>query len=127
MRLLLDTQACLWFLAGDGRLSAHARAAVESAGARWLSLVSVWEIAIKTSLGKLELAIPLADLVETQLPASGISLLPITASHILKVQQLPLHHRDPFDRLLIALTQSESLDLVSSDGILDSYGITRIW
>ncbi|USR90243.1 type II toxin-antitoxin system VapC family toxin [Phormidium yuhuli AB48] len=88
-----------------------------------LSIVSLWEITIKTSLGKLELAIPLEQIVINFILPSGIQILPIRLSHLLILQTLPFHHRDPFDRLLISQAKSEGLTLVSGDGMFEQYEV----
>jgi PIN domain nuclease of toxin-antitoxin system len=92
-----------------------------------LSIASVWEMAIKASTGKLTLMAKAGEFVENQLEKDDIQLLPITLTHLNKVEALPFHHKDPFDRLLIAQTAVEHIDIVSIDTIFDSYGIRRIW
>ncbi|MDW8465066.1 MAG: type II toxin-antitoxin system VapC family toxin [Chloroherpetonaceae bacterium] len=92
-----------------------------------LSLVSVWEIAIKVSMGKLSLQEPLGDFLREQLALNFIELLPISFEHLLKVRELPLHHRDPFDRLLIAQSLLENLPLIGRDPVFDRYAIARLW
>ena len=88
-----------------------------------LSIVSLWEITIKTSLGKLELAIPLEQIVINFILPSGIEILPIHLPHLLILQNLPFYHRDPFDRLLISQAKSETLTLVSEDSIFEQYDV----
>jgi PIN domain nuclease of toxin-antitoxin system len=128
MRLLLDTHALLWFLADDPRLSPVARIAIEDlANERWLSPISLLEIAIKNRLGKLPLPAPFATLFPSTLAVEDIHLLPLESSHIAPLTTLPLHHRDPFDRLLAATALVEGLTLVSADPIFDAYGFTRLW
>lgn len=128
MRLLLDTHALLWFIGGDARLSASARNAIEDlANVRLFSMASVWEIAIKVSLGKLTLKVPFSDLVPNQLRANATALLPIRPEHTEALLSMPFHHRDPFDRMLIAQAQVEDASLVSTDSTLGAYGIQRIW
>jgi len=128
MRLLLDTHSFLWFAEDDPRLSATARALIEDAANEvLLSLGSVWEIAIKVSRGKLQLDQPLLTLVQQEVRLDGMVLLAITLDHLAVVSTLPFHHRDPFDRLLVAQAQVEAVPLVSVDTALDSYGITRLW
>lgn len=125
MRLLLDTHLVLWWMAGEpSRISERALAAVGSDGNEPLvSAVTVWEAAIKRGLGKLEAP---ADLL-AQLERAGVGLLPITARHADRVASLPLHHRDPFDRLLVAQAAVENLPLVSDDEALRSYEIEVVW
>jgi PIN domain nuclease of toxin-antitoxin system len=128
VNLLLDTHALLWFLAGDARLSADARAAIEDLdNTRLFSVASAWEIAIKTSLGKLSLTAPFHQLIPGQLRANGIELLPIRPEHLDGVITLPFHHRDPFDRILVSQSLVEAATVVSADPLLDSYGVARLW
>ena len=94
---------------------------------RFFSLASVWELAIKTGLGKLTLRKPLEEFLPEQLAANRFTLLNIAAEHAFRVGRLPLHHRDPFDRMLVAQCQAENLPLVSSDAALDAYGLKRLW
>lgn len=93
----------------------------------WLSTASVWEMAIKSSLGKLELPSPLSDFLEEQLSATRTSLLEIRAEHAVRVEKLPWHHRDPFDRLLIAQALFEKVPILGRDPDFDAYSIQRIW
>ena len=128
MRLLLDTHAFLWFINGDARFSATARALVEdSANTSSISVASIWEMAIKVSIGKLTFRQPFTTLLPRQLERNGIALLGITIDHALAVTVLPFHHRDPFDRLLIAQAMTEQLPLVSADAVFDAYAVTRLW
>jgi PIN domain nuclease of toxin-antitoxin system len=128
MRLLIDTHALLWFVGKDPQLSARAEAAIDDLhNQQIVSIVSLWEIAIKHSLGRLPLILPLADFITRHVTLSKVQLLPITVAHILKVAELPHHHRDPFDRLLIAQALVENIPIVSVDDKFDPYGITRIW
>lgn len=87
----------------------------------------MWEIAIKVSLGKLVLAPPLEELISHQLAQNGIALLEIQPKHLVVVSQLPYHHRDPFDRLVISQAIAEQLPIVSCDTLFDAYPITRLW
>jgi len=124
VRLLLDTHALLSLLFADGRLSTPARGAMERPDARLVvSAVSVWEIAIKRSIGKL----PAPDDVIEQIEAAGAELLTITARHAHATATLPFHHRDPFDRLLIAQAQLERCAIVSSDGAFPAYDVPVVW
>ena len=124
MRLLPDTHAVLWWLADDPALSPRARDLLESGRHEvLLSAVVPLEIAIKVPLGKLEVP---GDVGATLL-AAGAHELPITVAHARRVQDLPLHHRDPFDRLLVAQALAEKAVVLSADGALDAYGVRRRW
>ena len=128
MTLLLDTHTVLWFVEDAPDLSPRAQAAIEDTDNTVLcSVASVWEMAIKLGLGKLAMSRPLypefADLLEEH----GIQQLAISNRHASEVAGLPLHHRDPFDRLLIAQAIVENLPIVSADQAFDPYPITRIW
>lgn len=128
MKFLADTHAFLWFVTDSPRLSVKTKALLESPDSeRWLSIVSLWEIAIKTSLGKLSLAKPFEQFIPEQLARNGFQVLGLTVEHAAKVAALPLHHRDPFDRMLVAQCLVENLPLLSSDEPLDAYGIQRLW
>jgi len=129
MRLLLDTHTFLWFIAGDPQLSTTCRTLIEDLNnERLLSMASIWEMAIKVGLGKLPLAQPLETFVPAQMRVNSIALLPIEARHAFEVARLPLHHRDPFDRLLIAQSIVEQTALLSADAAFDAYAdLQRIW
>lgn len=127
MNVLLDTHAFIWFFNGDDSLSPAAINLIEDPNNTcWLSIVSLWEISIKTSIGKLTLRGELAE-VEDFMATGAIRLLPISFEHLLQLQHLPLHHRDPFDRLLIAQAITENLTLVSRDTVFPQYGISLVW
>ncbi len=127
MKLLLDTQAFLWFLSGDRKLSAKARAALRQSSAElYLSSASVWEMAIKASLGRLELPKPLDQFMQVRLE-DGFRPLPLDWRHAAAVQDLPLHHRDPFDRMLAAQAQVEGMTLVSADKAFQAYDVRLLW
>ena len=128
MKVLLDTHAFLWFIMGSANLSVNARALIENpANERLLSVASLWEIAIKTSLGKLTLSAPFDELIPAQLKLNGIDLLNINVEHLSTLTTLTFHHRDPFDRLIIAQAIVEKLPVISLDGAFDAYGVTRHW
>ena len=127
MKLLLDTQAFLWFLLDDVRLSVRAKTAIEQAGVLYLSSASHWEIAIKIALGKYALPEPFAQFMAREIVSNNMLILPIEISHTSQLTTLPFHHRDPFDRLIIAQSLAEELPVVSIDSQFDAYGVTRIW
>ncbi len=128
MNLLLDTCALLWFLADDPQLSANAKAAIQkTANVRWVSPISLFEIAIKVRIGKLPLTVPFGTLFPKELVANDIHLMPLEPQHVEPLTTLPLHHKDPFDRLIATTALVEGLTLVSADAIFDAYGLTRLW
>ena len=130
MRILLDTHAFLWLIAGDASLSPKARDIIEAADNEpLLSAASLWEMAIKVSLGKLTLNFeePFAEAIGGQLRKNGVTVLPLDITHIGQVAVMPFHHRDPFDRLIAAQALVESLPIVGRDQAFDSYGVQRIW
>jgi PIN domain nuclease of toxin-antitoxin system len=128
MTILLDAHTFLWFIAGDKRLSAVARSLIEeSAHKSVISAATLWEIAIKTSLGRLILTTPFDELITEQLRINGFQILTIEPEHLKRFIDLPFHHRDPFDRLLIAQAMAEEIAIVSVDGALDAYEVKRLW
>lgn len=127
MKLLLDTQVWLWALTGDARLGPRTRAALTARkNTPLFSAASAWEIAIKYRLGRLALPSSPEEFVPMRLARDGIGSLPIDARHALRVASLPDHHRDPFDRLLVAQAQVEDLPIVTSDPVLSRYEVTVI-
>jgi PIN domain nuclease of toxin-antitoxin system len=128
VKILADTHTFLWFVTDAPQLSAKAKTLLEDDETeRLFSIASVWEIAIKASLGKLTLRKPLEEFLPEQLAANRFTLLNISVEHAFQIAHLPLHHRDPFDRMLVAQCLTENLPLVSSDAALDAYGIKRLW
>lgn len=128
MKYLLDTHSLIWFISGDGQLSPHARHLIEDENNElFISVGSLWEIAIKFSLGKLELGQPFEEFFPQQLEDNSIEVQAITVDHLNNICNLPFHHRDPFDRLLIAQSQVEKLPIISVDAIFDKYGVKRVW
>jgi PIN domain nuclease of toxin-antitoxin system len=128
MKLLLDTHTFIWFIMGSPDLSANARALIEDmANEKFLSVASLWEIAIKMSIGKLTLSAPFDVLIPQQLSLNGFELLNIEIEHAAVVATLPFYHRDPFDRLLIAQGMVEKMPVVSIDAVFDAYPIKRLW
>lgn len=128
MNLLLDTHTFLWFIAGDSSLSQPARSAIEDENNDlYMSVASLWEIAIKISIDKLTLSEPFETLIPEQLAENGIELLDISVEHTALIASMPFHHRDPFDRLIATQAKTEQMTLVSVDAIFDAYGVTRLW
>jgi PIN domain nuclease of toxin-antitoxin system len=124
---LLDTHTIIWFINGDADLSEKAKNLIEKdAAANFVSVASLWEIAIKVSLGKLELTVPFLE-VKSQLDRNGFQLLPITWEDTLLVASLPFHHRDPFDRLLIAQGINNRLTIITKDKQFTEYDVSSDW
>jgi PIN domain nuclease of toxin-antitoxin system len=124
LKLLLDTHAALWFLAGDERLGENARRRLtDDANRVLLSAAVVWEIAIKRTLGKL--VVP--DEYLPLLLDAGVQPLPVSVAHAAAVEQLPPHHRDPFDRMLVVQADIEGAAIVSRDDALRPYDVPMIW
>ncbi len=125
MRLLLDTHALLWVLSAPERLPPALRRRIRAGENEvYSSIASAWEIAIKVALKRLDLEV---DSLADSLAASGIQALDVDLRHVARVAQLPLHHRDPFDRMLIAQALCESMTLVSRDRSLSKYGVELLW
>jgi len=126
-RYLLDTQTLLFYRLESSRLSERAIEVFhDTDSVFFLSHVSAWEMAIKCSLGKLKIEPSLDSFLES-ITAQGYDWLSINLDHILRVSKLPFHHRDPFDRLLVAQSEIEKLPIISNDKTLDAYGIERVW
>ena len=126
MQLLIDTHILIWFLEGNNLLSKPNRQIIaDSNNDVFISIASLWEIAIKISIGKLTLNNPLADVIK-QIAADDIEILPISPEHILSVSTLPFHHRDPFDRIIISQAQIENLPVMTDDREFKNYGIKII-
>jgi PIN domain nuclease of toxin-antitoxin system len=128
MDLLLDTCAFIWWDSGGGDLSAAALAAVQdSANRLHLSLASIWEMQLKHQRGKLLLRKPLSDIVQEQCVQNGLLLLPIEPGAIYGLGQLPPHHADPFDRLIISQAKLHGFSVVTNDGEFRKYGVPILW
>ena len=121
MRILLDSHVVLWWLDNSSSLGPRCRELIEIADGAFVSAVTPWELGIKRALGKLVMPDGLTD----ELEAEGFVSLPITAAHAELAPSLPAHHRDPFDRMLVAQAQLETLVLVTADQLLDSYDVER--
>ncbi len=126
MRILIDTHVLIWMLEGDRQLSVASRNILsDPANEVYVNVVSFWEIAIKTSTGKLSISKPLIEILDEVAESSSI-LLGVDPIHTLAVATLPFHHRDPFDRMLIAQAQVEFLDVMTSDGAFAEYELNLI-
>ena len=128
MNLLLDSCAFLWFIKDAPQLSAKAKQFIEDANNhKHLSVASCWEMAIKAGLGKLGLGEPAESFISREVAANNFDLLSISVAHACAVETLPLHHRDPFDRLLVVQAKLDNMSIVSNDLQFDAYGVPRIW
>jgi PIN domain nuclease of toxin-antitoxin system len=126
-RLLLDTHALLWWATDDGRLSSTAREAIVVAEVVYASDVTLWELCVKSSIGKIRLRPDAATWFEQQLRLARFARLGIAPAHIAAVESLPLHHRDPFDRLLICQALEENLSVVTTEGKFAAYAALTLW
>nr|VFJ48043.1 MAG: PIN domain nuclease, a component of toxin-antitoxin system (PIN domain) [Candidatus Kentron sp. DK] len=127
MRLLLDTSSFLWFIAGNDRLGGKTKELMEDFdNALVLSVASLWEIAIKISIGKLDLLKEFDQFIPEKLEENEVEVLPIRLPHLSEMMKLPLYHRDPFDRLIIAQSISENLPLIAHDGLFKEYPVDII-
>ena len=125
MKLLLDTHALLWYLTTPEKLPAAAHRAIRAADNEvYASLASAWEISIKVAIGRLDFD---AQWLERAIPAVGVEVLGISLQHTARIAELPLHHRNPFDRMLVAQALCESMTLVSRDRELEQYGVRMLW
>jgi PIN domain nuclease of toxin-antitoxin system len=128
VRFLLDTHAFLWFILDDPKLSDQARRLIADRNNEVLvSPASYWEIAIKISIGKYALPEPYDIFMQRELASNAFSILPVLPIHTAVLTDMPFHHRDPFDRLLIAQALTEGIPLISVDANFDAYAVTRIW
>ena len=128
MKLLLDTHALLWFALNDPRLSNSAQAIImDPANEKLVSPASYWEIAIKISIAKYALSKPYEDFMREAIDMNGFGYLPIEPKHTAPLTTLPFHHRDPFDRLLVAQAIAEVIPILSCDPLLAPYPIKRLW
>lgn len=128
MRYLLDTHSLIWFIGGDSQLGGSARRVIDDEENQlYISIASLWEMAIKFSIGKLNLEQPFEEMFPEQLEINSIEILGITIAHLKAAASLPFHHRDPFDRLIIAQAKVDGLPIVSVDAVFDDYGVEREW
>jgi PIN domain nuclease of toxin-antitoxin system len=127
LKLLLDTHCWLWWLSEPHKLTSSMQQAISHPDNKlFLSVASIWEIAIKVAIGKLTIPQSLSKLVAEQLPQDGINTLDIRAIHALKIEELPVHHQDPFDRILIAQAICENLTIVTGDRQFIAYPVSLI-
>ena len=125
--ILLDTHTTIWFFNGSPKLSEKAKQTILKPGNQInVSIVSVWELAIKINIGKLEFAGGVAGFVEL-IDSNGFQLLTINPKHLLELERLPLHHRDPFDRILVATAISEGMDFITDDVNMPQYSLHCVW
>ena len=128
MKLLLDTHALLWFIGNDPQLSVTARESIENpAQEKFVSAASLWEIAVKLSLGKLKLPRAFGEVFPQQLEINGFESLPISCAHLNQLVLLPFHHRDPFDRLLVAQALADDMTLITRDPEFVKYPAKISW
>ena len=127
-RVLLDSHAFLWALGGSELLGSQVREALDDANTEvWQSAGTVWELGIKVALGRLYVPMPLREMVRLAVVEAGVRVLDVTPEHALRAAELPLHHRDPFDRMLVAQAVAGALTLASRDRKLARYGLPLIW
>lgn len=128
MRVLLDSHALLWWILNDPALTDTACEAIRNNGDSVLvSAASAWELAIKFRLGRLPMAADLISGFSSAVEGEGFHLLPVTAEHGIRAGLLPTHHKDPFDRMLIAQAQEESMPIISNERVFEYYGVRRLW
>jgi PIN domain nuclease of toxin-antitoxin system len=125
--LLLDTHALLWWVTDDARLSTGARRAIATEAQVEVSAASLWELSIKAALGKVRLASAAGSWFAHHVAVNGFHVLDLALEHLAAVEHLPHHHRDPFDRLLVAQARAERLTLVSADGWVRRYDVRHLW
>jgi PIN domain nuclease of toxin-antitoxin system len=126
MKILIDTHVMLWGIQDPAKVSSRVRALLPAADV-WISVVSLWEIITKVQIGRLVLPTPVGDYLADKLKMNGVSVLPLTFAHVRRLEEIALHHRDPFDRILIAQSIEETLPLVTSDAAFKNYPVQTIW
>ena len=127
MKALLDTHTFLWAITQEGKLSRRAQQIYTGSNDLWVSVASVWEILIKVQAGRLPLPEPAGPYLVKKLLKDKIEVLPITLDHVLSIESLPPHHRDPFDRLLIAQSIEEGWPIITADPLFERYPVEVIW
>ncbi len=126
MKVILDTNTFLWGLSAPEKLSLAARNIIASSE-RYLSVASIWEVLIKVRTGKLPFPVPAGNYLTAKMSANGVSVLSIKLEHVLEIEKLQLHHRDPFDRILIAQSLEEGWPIITADPMFKKYPIRVIW
>jgi PIN domain nuclease of toxin-antitoxin system len=126
MKILIDTHVLLWGIQDPAKVSIKVRTLLPAAEV-WISVASLWEIIAKVQIGKLVLPTPVGDYLAEKLKMNGVSVLALNFDHVRRLEEIPLHHRDPFDRILIAQSMEEKLPLVSADPHFEKYPIQLIW
>ncbi len=127
MKALLDTHTFLWAIADDPKLSPKAKKIFTGPSDLWLSAASVWEILSRVQAGKLPLPVPAGPYIVREMAKNHVELLPINLDHVLRLESLPVHHRDPFDRVLIAQSIEEDLPIVTGDSHFARYAVQVLW
>jgi len=127
MKIILDTHTFLWFINDSPELNNSAAELIESDIDLWISIASLWEISIKVNLNKLDLPDDYEKFIPHQIAINNIEILPVSLQHLIVLTKLPLHHRDPFDRLLIAQAIAEEVPIISIDKKFDLYEVNRQW
>jgi PIN domain nuclease of toxin-antitoxin system len=130
LRALTDTNALLWIACSPGRLTGRAKRAIADSDEVWFSIVNIWEIALKLSKGgfhDIDVVTDWSRMLVPRLLDEGFRLLPIQVEHCRRIQTLPFHHKDPFDRMLIAQALEEKLEVIGCDEQFDAYGVRRVW
>ena len=128
MKLLLDTHTFLWFVTSDPQLSEAALDLIaDPTNEVLVSPATYWEVAIKVSIGKYPLTVPFETFFQEGIDGSDMAILPIRVRHAAVLSSLPIHHKDPFDRMIISQSIAEQIPVVSADAALDAYGVRRFW
>jgi len=126
MKVLIDTHVLLWGLQDEAKVSRRVRTLLPKADV-WISVASVWEIVAKVQVGKLTLPSPVGEYLTAKLKENGVSVLPLMFDHVKRLEEIPLHHRDPFDRILVAQSLEEDLPLVTADPVFAKYPVRTVW
>ncbi len=128
MKLLMDTHVFIWFISGNSKLNSYVKKLItDFRNVRFLSIASLWEMSIKSSMGKLELEMTFPELYKEHIINNSIELLPITTEHLETLKALPFHHKYPFDRLIIAQTLAENLIVLNNDSAFINYDVECLW